>query len=306
MAIHGILQIQTGKGFGGLPPLDRNSDGSLYQIVAFGIFNDPNDLCLVFIAGIPFLYAEFRTASQFIFKLLALMLVPLFTYAAWLTNSRGGVLGILGMMGAHAIVSTHGIRRWIFSAIGVVTIMIFAPSRFSGGFSRETDRLILWGDGINLFQRYPLFGTGYNTFPDYSSTYQVAHNSYIQILAETGILGYFFYIFLIFITIIQLRRASNLKKEALVATDRAYLGACFSSLVGYLTSCYFLSRQYNAVFYVLFALTTCRILITCRDSQLSQRIVGLWKRDLKYGTLFSLVSIPGLWIIVRFGNTTLR
>jgi len=52
MAGHGIVQAHWGYGFGGQPP--RIIHG-VSRIMAFGFFNDPNDLALILVAIIPFL-----------------------------------------------------------------------------------------------------------------------------------------------------------------------------------------------------------------------------------------------------------
>ena len=63
MALHGVLQHLRGYGFGDQVAKFRPRD-EVYQIVAFGVFNDPNDLCLIFIVGLPLFYAEFRASTR--------------------------------------------------------------------------------------------------------------------------------------------------------------------------------------------------------------------------------------------------
>src|SRR5258706_10680003 len=71
MAIHGVLEIHRGFGFGGQKPMWRKSHEA-YQIVAYGIFDDPNDLCMVFVFTLPLLIAAYRTANNAITKSIAL------------------------------------------------------------------------------------------------------------------------------------------------------------------------------------------------------------------------------------------
>jgi len=77
---------------------------------------------------------------------------------------------------------------------------------FRYGTNRE--RLIRWGTAIAMFLDHPLFGSGYGSFAfSYindpailggTSRYQMgAHNEYLQILAEAGILGFLAWMYLI-------------------------------------------------------------------------------------------------------------
>jgi O-antigen ligase len=65
---------------------------------------------------------------------------------------------------------------------------------------RETqiDRIVLWKDVMPMIQRHPLFGQGLGTFEFTYPAYETldadipayyAHNDYLQVLAETGIVG---------------------------------------------------------------------------------------------------------------------
>jgi O-antigen ligase len=74
------------------------------------------------------------------------------------------------------------------------------PARLLAWFQDERDllgRLDAWRDGWDVVRDFPLFGTGLNTYPDAMLFYQQrnpgffvaqAHNDYLQVLAEGGLL----------------------------------------------------------------------------------------------------------------------
>ncbi|NQU10572.1 O-antigen ligase family protein [bacterium] len=303
MALHGILQHYRGVGFGGKEPTWRGlpGGGGVYQIRAFGFFDDPNDLCLVFIIAIPLLWAAFRSEAKPGVRLGSLLMIPLSAYGAWLTNSRGGIVGIFGMLGAYAIARAKGMRRWLIAVVGVVAVLVLAPVRVTRGMGIDMSRIYLWGEGLAMWKGSPIFGVGYGYFGAYSSEEKAAHNSYVQVLGELGLLGYIPFILLIYLTMMHLRRAINLG-NLIPKRERTYLTGLFSALAGYLTAIYFISRQYNHVLYAMLGLALCQVMIVCREEELYQRVLGAWRRDLRNGIVFALASVAVLYFSIRLGS----
>ena len=259
MAVHGVMQVRLGAGFGGIEPIVRQTTtdaAPVIQIQAFGTFSDPNDLCLVFIVALPLLYAELKTTTNFLTKIACVIIIALAGYGAWLTNSRGGIVGIFGMLATYVIVRAKGLRRWLILAfsIGVVTLVL--PSRASQMGSVDMNRIDLWGLGLDAFKAHPLLGIGYNMFKDLSNPMSAAHNSYITALSELGIIGYVLWVSIPFLTIVYMRRLLNLK-HLISATDLWQLNALFAALSGYLTAIYFITRTYNHVLFILLAMALC-------------------------------------------------
>ena len=305
MAIHGILQNLRGYGFGGQAPLYREGDG-VYQIVAFGVFNDPNDLCLIFIIGIPLLYAEFRASQNNLVKLMILAVVPLVVYAAWLTNSRGGVVGIFGMLTTHAIINTRGIKRWLVIIASVMLISVVAPSRFATKLAVDANRTTYWGMGISSFKSTPIFGAGLGNFSEITGG-AVAHNSFVETLAETGVVGYFPWLMLIYFTCLHLYRALRLKKiKEKERQEWFYLSAIISALSGFLVAIYFISRGTNFVLYLLLALACAKTAGVAGEPDLHKDVFGGWKSDLKRALFFCCGSIVFLWLSVRLAKLIAR
>ncbi len=85
-------------------------------------------------------------------------------------------------------------------------------------------RKIVWQGAIDLFKKFPFFGTGVETFAysyywtrpiehnltsEWNHLYNKAHNEYINYLATTGFIGFTAYIILIIFTLYYLLRQKN-------------------------------------------------------------------------------------------------
>jgi hypothetical protein len=94
LALHGVEQADTGVGWTGIP---IGEDGRIQYV---GIFNDPNDLGLLFAATMPMAVFLSRRGGFFgrIFWLAAAVLL---LYGTYLTNSRGAMLSVLVVVGVY-------------------------------------------------------------------------------------------------------------------------------------------------------------------------------------------------------------
>jgi O-antigen ligase len=273
----------------------------VWQAVAFGTFEDPNDLCLIMIISIPLLYAEFRTSPQPLLKGIALLAIPLAGYAAWLTNSRGGYLGIFAMVSAYVIGRTKGFKRSVLLAGSIFFLTTIAPSRFSAGLVGQQDRSILWGDGIAMFKANPFFGVGFYDFQKYSSERKVAHNTYVHVLAETGLVGYLPFFGIIYFAAVHLRQTMN-RSKLLTKEDNIQLGGLFSASVGYLTSIYFLSRHKVHISYIIFALMAVKTIGVCESRGLFQEVFIQNAKAYRWWVYCALGSIVVMWVTIRIVN----
>jgi len=305
LAIHAILQHNTGVGFGGKEPSPRVNvvTGEItYQARAFGTFDDPNDLCLMLVVGIPLFYVLSKTSTNPFQKGIAMAGAALSGYGAWCTNSRGGVIAAFGMIGAFVLVRLRGVKRYLAGALAFSIVTILAPSRFGGGGGMlGKDRSELWGDGLDMFKSNPVFGVGYEMFQEVSGRHQVAHNSYVQTLAEGGLITYLPFVLLLYLTVLQLRRLIN-EKNVISRTDSQVLSGIFAALIGDFTGMYFISRQYQHILYTLLGVAIVMTYLTSVKYNLQNQVFGSVQRDVRMGLLWGLGSIVVMWISIRIAN----
>lgn len=135
--------------------------------------------------------------------------IPLSMMCICLTGSRGGVLamGVALLMLPVALVRLPAGKRFVFTCFLVVIGAVAAPqvprttwqriasiqSELSEG--TLTNRTRIWSAGFEVFREHPYVGVGFGAFGE--SVYSrldivyVAHNSYLSILVELGLIGEF-------------------------------------------------------------------------------------------------------------------
>ncbi len=137
--------------------------------------------------------------------------------------SRGVWLSFIIAMGLMLLQRSEGIqnkRILIFIGGALFFVLLLSIPQFSEiivsrittifklGYGSNRERLLRWGTAIMMFLRSPILGNGYGSFafsyinnPELlgaTSRFQMgAHNEYLQLLAETGILGFSAWIWII-------------------------------------------------------------------------------------------------------------
>lgn len=209
-----ILPFFLGSSFGQsvatYPSLLVNISG-MTLMRASGIFPDPH--MFAFYLGISAPLALFlflstdRHRRWWLTSLLTIILADLLSF------SRGGYLGLITGLGIFftsyflRFIVTWNMRHTLLLVGTLLTICVFFLSpfgtRFFSSFSSHdgsnTERLRLWEESASLIAARPLFGTGLGNYPlavKPSASYRepiYAHNLYLDIALETGIVGLFFF-----------------------------------------------------------------------------------------------------------------
>lgn len=77
----------------------------------------------------------------------------------------------------------------------------------------DAGRIRMMQSGFEIWKKYPIFGCGFNNFSKVSGINTYAHNNYIQILSELGILGFTLIYFPKFAIAIKLLKKAIRKKS---------------------------------------------------------------------------------------------
>ncbi|QQS39431.1 O-antigen ligase family protein [Candidatus Woesebacteria bacterium] len=156
-----------------------------------------------------------------------------FTLVVIFTKSRSGLIAfLLGLILFLAVLfiiklqEKYSIKHMRSSIVGVMVILLIAVLLFSHSFLQKTTlsisrnkgetitdtfaiRKIVWEGALNIWRAHPIFGSGVETFGYTYSGYQPvvhnltsewnflfnkAHNEYLNILANTGLVGLVSYI----------------------------------------------------------------------------------------------------------------
>jgi putative inorganic carbon (HCO3(-)) transporter len=110
-----------------------------------------------------------------------------------------------------------------------------------------------WSKGLQLLKAHPLSGVGFGMFTDFHDI--TAHNSFVLCFSELGVPGYFLWLTLLVVTLMELNAIQKLP----VTTEgdlllRRLARSVQIGFYGFLVSAWFLSRTYTVTLYLLIAL----------------------------------------------------
>jgi len=121
-----------------------------------------------------------------------------------------------------------------------------------------------WHAALNMIKAHPFIGVGIKTFMNNYSLYKIqadpfvmfnAHNSYLHLAAETGLIGFAIFIAMIIAVIIQWRKAYNKIKETdLRAVSLGLFGAFIAFLVTSIMDSFLQSSNMTVLFYFILGL----------------------------------------------------
>ena len=254
LALHGVEQADTGVGWTGIP---IGEDGRIQYV---GIFNDPNDLGLLFAATLPMAVFLSRRGG-FFGRIFWLAAAALLLYGTYLTNSRGAMLSVLVVAGIYIWRRRGMVTAGVLGVIGLACMQVLSSRMQDLDVDDESayGRVDAWYSGLHMFMSHPVFGVGAGNFTEYNDL--TAHNSFVLVLAETGFVGYILWLAFVSYGFLMMLAVLRHKPDPAAGPEQAdeWRGECgiaftlLSSLCGLFTSAFFLSRSYTVVMYLLIA-----------------------------------------------------
>ncbi len=163
-----------------------------------GDLHDPNEVALVICAcGMAMLLGfALRNRGAPVRRMLCVLGLAICVIAVFMTESRGGLIALLLVPGVYAI------RRWGWSVIvpaALVAIPVLTLGGRSGADAAESteQRYEAWGVGLDMWHHHPVFGVGARQFGEHH--YLTAHNSFVLMLSELGIIGLFLFTAIVYL-----------------------------------------------------------------------------------------------------------
>lgn len=199
-----------------------SADNSSHRFNADGW--DQNDLAVALALGILVSRYAAQGASKPI-RLLALAYLPLALVAIALTGSRGGSIVAAIAMAAIAV-EWKGQLPVKVAALGVLLAAMyvglsFVPEDSIGRImTAATDvqdmnsRVSIWRAAMATIPSHLLLGAGAGSFPIASGMHMVAHNTFLSVMVEEGVLGFLTF-FVILITLFRSVRNAELPARTL-------------------------------------------------------------------------------------------
>jgi probable O-glycosylation ligase (exosortase A-associated) len=253
-----------------------------------GMLEDNNDFALAMVMNIPLLwYLGLEERGNVWVRRATFAAVGLSLVTILLTHSRGAFLALCATSMWIAWRSGQLFRAGLVLIVLAALFPLLAPDsvleRLSTiGDSKDSSanaRLTAWATALQMIAANPLLGVGmrnfqtrfreYSVIPlgEGSQTY-VAHNSYLQIWAESGSLAFVVYIVLlgsVFVACSRVFRLGQLRPDLAWAAN--YARMLEATTVGFLVGAFFLNRGHFDLIYHWLALVTSLALVTARAWQ---------------------------------------
>ena len=195
------------------------------------------------------------------------------------SSSRGAVVGLLASgawMWVHSrrVVKT-GLALAVVLGIGWVILPAEQKARFEsvGEDHTSLERKTYWLNGLDIVRNHPVLGIGYENWMRYYAAYyrkseisnkygihtvQVAHNIFIQCMAELGYTGLTVFVALIFATLWINKRTRNIARAGPGPPDAFLVHMAMAldeAMIGYLVAGFFVTVLYYPFFWVNLAMS---------------------------------------------------
>lgn len=248
---------------------------------ATGTVGDANELAaaLVLSAGVAGAFL-FNRHVAFAARALGAVALPVCLAGIVLSLSRGGLLG-LGGASVAAVVLAGRWRGRVAVAVGAIVMTALgyflffaslpAKERVSNVGGGGTGRLDLWTVAERMIAAHPLQGVGTGQFQTSSVHYllrpgaieradfilshpKVAHNTYLNVVAELGVVGGALFVGLVAASVYALLRAVAVFRRLGDERMEILVRGTAVGVVGYLVTLVFISENYSKLFWLMLAL----------------------------------------------------
>ncbi len=261
--------------FGVVSPIAGEVEGRLS-----GSFGNANETGAALAVGVALAGGlAFALRGHPALQLAAVIGIPLSMLALFLTVSRGGIVALAAILVAGVFIA--GPRRGTVlaaAALGAVMAVVYFGA-FAGEQAREhllqsdggTGRTDIWRVGWRMVEANPVAGVGAGNFPNSSVHYllepgtieradfivdepKVAHNTYLGVLAELGVVGLALFLAILGAAIGSFWRAAKTFGASGDREMNLLSRAVLIALIGFLTAAFFGSREFSNQLWLLLAL----------------------------------------------------
>ena len=226
------------------------------RLSSLGAWSNANDLAALIVLALPLGVMPWMMRSRSAFSfLVAGACAAVLLYGLWLSQSRGAIIAL----GLGIFASFVAQRKISVKTAPLLAVMAIVPMALYFGIHREeadlqgssSMRFAYAEAGIRMVIHHPVFGVGLGNYPWLFERYtdnfgewgeRTAHSSWVLALAETGFMGFFFFVAL-YISV--LRRAWRVRKD---------MPELFLAMITYGVAMSFLSHTYLIPPYLLYAL----------------------------------------------------
>jgi O-antigen ligase len=258
-----------------------------------GAGGDPNETAAAMVAGLALATAlGIASRGKPLVRTACGVAAVVCTLTLFLTSSRGGLIALAVALIAAVLLGGRRRGTMLFAALGAVLVTVFYFATIAPADVRErvthpeggTGRVDIWTVGWRMVRDNAIEGVGSGNFTTASIHYllepgklvrddfivdtpKVAHNTYLQVLAELGVVG-----FALFLTILLFSFVCAFKAHLVAARagDRELdiiARATVVALAALFAAYFFVSRDYGKQLWLLLALCPVMLEIARRELQ---------------------------------------
>ena len=240
---------------------------------AYGLYENHNDYSFIIIMVLPFIYMYWRSQSGMpgLIRrgLLALCMVAC-VVGIFLSLSRGGMLALVLQVVLIVLFGMQGRRRLfllpILAVAGVAAIVYQWNTRAENqganytASQAESSRFELWRIARKMIEAKPLLGVGSRRYREFSQDYgevshdnrgKVSHNTYLEILTGSGLIGFTPFALMVYYMFRELRRRPRHPGPPWLDATRT---AALISFCSILARALLDAKPHDWSFYVLFSI----------------------------------------------------
>ena len=262
--------------------LNPPTDVAYYDVTRVsGTIGDPNELASVLVGGTILAAALAVTLKGApVLRLLAGGASVLCAGGIFLSLSRGGLVALAFSLLAAVVVAG---RRWRLQAIGMAVVIAAGAFVYFGfyadqtaasrvtSFGSGTGRTDIWTVGWRMVEAHPVGGVGVGNYKTSSIHYllepgaiqrdefivdtpKVAHNTYLQVLAELGAVGAALFLAIVGFALLCILKAARIFERLGDETMELMSRALLVSLCGVLAADFFISEEFSKQLWLLLGL----------------------------------------------------
>lgn len=293
LVFQGVYQSRMGLGVAGQPLVQGN------RICWVGMWDGPNVLALVFVLAATITAADIIGQGSVFKKMGAVAEAIILSYGIYLTNSRGGFIGLI--VGVFAVFIFKMKNKAKATVLGTVIALIFliflAPSRM-GEIRGETsahERTWIWERGLSLLRENPVLGIGRGQF--HAIYHEVAHNNIVQDATEMGVSGLFLFLGIMYCSFKGLFLLQKMDYSESVKEWPELKALCQTLLAGlaaFNITTFFITMNLD-ILYIWWALCAVPLVITRKNS--GKQVLNFGIKDMAMVAGMMVFTLAGIWVI---------
>lgn len=244
-----------------------------------GVFGNPNDVAALTILALALAIGFLHRETPRVLRFAALLLCIVFPFVILLSQSRGAFIGTcVFLLLSFLSISRNRMRAIVLVTIVGTILIAAAPSavwqRLAGlqnATSTETiaemdtegsaaQRWEIWQTGFHIIDDHPFVGVGRGGSPEAVGIYNAKlgrrslHNTFLEVLAETGVPGLVLFFWFLLSLLFRARRARRNASALRDSADWRRLQLIEFGLYGYLVAGIWGTYGYISLMYVYLAI----------------------------------------------------